>query len=64
MGSWRPLGGNGKLELGEAVRISTGGMLPPGADAVLMVEHTETVGPEGIAGLPPGGPVENVISRR
>jgi molybdopterin molybdotransferase len=26
---------------GEAARISTGGMLPPGADAVVMVEHTE-----------------------
>jgi molybdopterin molybdotransferase len=29
---------------GEAVRISTGGMLPPGADAVVMVEYTEEVG--------------------
>ena len=28
---------------GEAARIATGGMLPDGADAVLMVEHTETV---------------------
>ena len=28
---------------GEAVRISTGGMLPKGADSVVMVEHTETV---------------------
>lgn len=26
---------------GEAVEIATGGMLPPGADAVLMVEYTE-----------------------
>jgi molybdopterin molybdotransferase len=26
---------------GEALRIATGGMLPPGADAVMMVEHTE-----------------------
>ena len=25
----------------EAMRISTGGMLPPGSDAVVMVEHTE-----------------------
>lgn len=29
---------------GEAVRISTGGMLPPGADAVVMVEYAEEVG--------------------
>jgi molybdopterin molybdotransferase len=49
------------LELGEAVRISTGGMLPPGADAVLMVEHTETVGAEGIEAYRPVGPGENVI---
>jgi molybdopterin molybdotransferase len=26
---------------GEAVRISTGGMMPPGSDAVVMVEYTE-----------------------
>jgi molybdopterin molybdotransferase len=49
------------LELGEAVRISTGGMLPPGADAVLMVEHTEAVGAEGIEAYRPVGPGENVI---
>jgi molybdopterin molybdotransferase len=29
---------------GAAMRISTGGMLPPGADAVVMLEHTEEVG--------------------
>lgn len=28
---------------GEAVRIATGGMLPRGADAVVMVEHTEAL---------------------
>lgn len=28
----------------EAMRISTGGMLPPGGDAVVMVEHTEETG--------------------
>jgi molybdopterin molybdotransferase len=28
---------------GEAVKIATGGMLPKGADAVVMVEHTEEV---------------------
>ena len=50
------------LELGEAVRISTGGMLPPGSDAVLMVEHTEVVGPEGMEAYRPVGPGENVIS--
>jgi molybdopterin molybdotransferase len=29
---------------GEAARISTGGMLPPGCDAVVMVEYTEDLG--------------------
>jgi len=29
---------------GEAVRIATGGMLPPGADAVVMVEYAEEIG--------------------
>ena len=28
---------------GEATRILTGGMVPPGADAVVMVEHTEPI---------------------
>ncbi|MFQ5849589.1 MAG: gephyrin-like molybdotransferase Glp [Candidatus Binatia bacterium] len=28
----------------EAMRISTGGMLPPGSDAVVMIEYTEEVG--------------------
>ena len=28
----------------EAMRISTGGMLPPGSDAVVMVEHTDETG--------------------
>jgi molybdopterin molybdotransferase len=36
--SKRPLGS------GEAMRIATGGMLPPGADAVVMVEHSDEVG--------------------
>jgi molybdopterin molybdotransferase len=33
-----------RLGRGEAVRIPTGGMLPPGADAVVMVEHTAEPG--------------------
>ena len=31
------------LATGEAMRISTGGMMPPGSDAVVMVEYTEEV---------------------
>ncbi len=30
------------VQLGEAVAISTGGMIPRGADAILMIEHSET----------------------
>ena len=33
-----------RVAKGEAARIATGGMLPPGADAVVMIEHTEEVG--------------------
>lgn len=55
---------------GEAARIPTGGVLPPGADAVVMIEHTEALA--GPTPLDPGaaesievrravGPGENVI---
>jgi molybdopterin molybdotransferase len=33
-----------RLRKGQAMRIATGGMLPPGADAVVMVEHTDELG--------------------
>ncbi len=32
------------VEQGQAAKISTGGMLPKGADSVVMVEHTEAIG--------------------
>ncbi|MDH7577049.1 MAG: molybdopterin-binding protein [Bacillota bacterium] len=47
--------------IGEAVRVATGAMLPPGSDAVVMVEYTEQVGPEGIEVARPVGVGENVI---
>ncbi len=31
------------LATGEAIRISTGGMMPPGSDAVVMVEYTDEI---------------------
>ena len=37
-----------ELARGEAARISTGGMLPAGADAVVMVEHTEAIDVQSI----------------
>jgi molybdopterin molybdotransferase len=42
------------LAKGEAVRIPTGGMLPPGADAVVMVEYTEEARQDRTPGPPAG----------
>jgi molybdopterin molybdotransferase len=52
---------------GEAARIPTGGVLPPGADAVVMVEHTELlpgVPPAAGAGTLPAVPLEGIEVRR
>lgn len=49
------------LDKGEAIRISTGGMLPPDSDGVVMVEYTEEVG-EGMVEIHHGvSPWQNVI---
>src|SRR5690606_10908033 len=40
------------LAAGQAVPIATGARLPPGATAVLRLEHGEVTGPQA----PPGGP--------
>jgi len=46
---------------GEAMRISTGGMLPPGSDAVVMVEYTEDPG-NGMVEIQRGvSPWQNII---
>lgn len=49
-----------QIKEGETLKISTGGMMPPGADAVVMVENTEVDGNtvEIFKGVAPG---ENVI---
>jgi molybdopterin molybdotransferase len=47
--------------MGEALRIATGGMLPPGADAVVMVEHTQEIDARTIEVLRPVAPGEHVI---
>ncbi len=41
----------GEVTRGVAISIATGGMLPRGADAVVMVEHTEPVSGEGSSGV-------------
>ncbi len=46
---------------GEAVRIATGGMLPPGADAVLMVEYAEEIGDGTVEAHRSVAPWEHVL---
>ena len=48
------------LRPGEAARIATGGMLPKGADAVVMVEYTEEIG-DLVEIRRPVAPGENVL---
>ncbi|MEW6587173.1 MAG: gephyrin-like molybdotransferase Glp [Nitrospirota bacterium] len=49
------------LNKGEAAGIATGGMLPPGADAVVMFEHTQKIDEKMIEIVKPASPGENVI---
>jgi len=49
------------LARGQCARIATGGMLPEGADAVVMVEQTQAVGPTTIEALRAAAPGENVV---
>ncbi len=46
---------------GQAIRISTGGMLPEGADAVVMLEHTDQLSETTIEINKPVAPWENVL---
>ncbi len=46
---------------GEAVRISTGGMLPADADSVVMIEHTETIDDTTIEVYRSVAPGQNMI---
>ncbi|HET7852943.1 MAG TPA: gephyrin-like molybdotransferase Glp [Candidatus Methylomirabilis sp.] len=46
---------------GEAVSVPTGGMIPQGADAVIIVEHTQMVDPTTIEAYRAVAPGENVI---
>jgi molybdopterin molybdotransferase len=50
-----------ELTKGEVAKIATGGMLPKGADAVVMFEHTQQVDEGMIEVLKPVAPGENVI---
>lgn len=54
---------NLRIGPGEAVRIATGGMLPPGADAVVMVEHTESLDEATIEVYKSVAPGQHVVDR-
>ena len=49
------------LEMGEAALVHTGGMIPDGADAVVMVENTQQVDQSSIEILKPVAEGENAI---
>jgi molybdopterin molybdotransferase len=49
------------LGKGEAMRISTGGMLPPGSDGVVMVEYADEVGDDMVEVHRGVSPWQNVI---
>jgi molybdopterin molybdotransferase len=49
------------LKKGEAMRIATGGMLPPGADSMVMVEYTEEMGDGTIEVHRSTSPWENIL---
>lgn len=53
----------GQLLTGQAWSISTGGMLPAGADGVVMVEYTEELDSQTIGVTRPVAPGENVVRR-
>lgn len=50
------------IEAGQAAAIATGGFLPAGADAVVMVEHTNQAGPSEIEVSRPVTAGENVLA--
>lgn len=51
------------LRKGEAARIPTGGMLPSGSDAVVMLEHAQIASSDMIEVLRSVAPSENVITK-
>jgi len=51
------------LKSGDAAKIATGGMLPDGADAVVMFEHVQVLGDGSLEIQKAVAPVENVIRR-
>lgn len=51
------------ISAGEAAKISTGGMLPDGADSVVMVEHTEAIDKTTIEVYKSVAPGQNILEK-
>ena len=51
-----------KLTPGQAAKISTGGMVPQGADSVVMIEHTESIDDKTIEVYRSVAPGQNMIA--
>ncbi|NLP48236.1 MAG: molybdopterin molybdenumtransferase MoeA [Clostridiales bacterium] len=51
------------LSGGDCYKISTGGMLPAGADAAIMVEHTEDMGDSFVYTVKAVAPGENLVQK-
>lgn len=49
------------ISMGESVEIHTGGVIPDGADAVVMIERAQKVAVDEIEVLTPAAPGENII---
>ncbi len=52
-----------RIQRGEALRIWTGGAMPPGADAVVMVEHTQDLGGNALEVVKAVAPFDNMVRK-
>ncbi|OIQ09121.1 molybdopterin molybdenumtransferase [Moorella thermoacetica] len=50
-----------RVNPGEAVAVATGSMLPPGADAVVMIENTEVLEDDRVAVYKPAAPGQDLV---
>lgn len=50
-----------RVNPGEAVAVATGSMLPPGADAVVMIENTEVLEDDRVAVYKPAAPDQDLV---
>ena len=60
-----PMGGSPAFSIGtgEAAKISTGGMLPKGADSVVMIEHTEAIDKTTVEVYKSVAPGQNILEK-